>query len=283
MLFNFQNLLKVYLLFISEPKIMTCVILMPPNRAPMKKFIAPTLLLVSPACYACTTCNKTLQEAIFDSTFYPNLFVMLSAFIVLAIIVSALVAITKASEKKRAIYLQSRLTTTPLFAASTVLGIGIGGIIDGTVLHQILQWHEMLSNKLPPVTLLNKSVNMFWDGVFHAYCLVVVVIGIWLLYKLFYRRDVIINGSIFIGGHLFGWGLFNLVEGIIDHQLLKLHNVREVSLNIAYWNYGFLAFSIVLIIAGALLYRVGSRDKHYVNILKVTYKLIKPCSGFISL
>lgn len=41
--------------------------------------------------------------------------------------------------------------------AAIVLGIGLGGFVDGIVLHQILQWHEMLSNKIPPDTLVNKA------------------------------------------------------------------------------------------------------------------------------
>ncbi|RYE22979.1 MAG: DUF2243 domain-containing protein, partial [Sphingobacteriaceae bacterium] len=126
------------------------------------------------------------------------------------------------------------------------------------VLHQILQWHEMLSNKIPPVTLLNKSVNMFWDGIFHAFCLVVVMVGLILLLKLFFRKDILITKTAFYGSLCLGWGLFNLIEGVIDHQILKLHNVREVTENIALWNYGFLAFAIILIISGSALIRKGS-------------------------
>jgi uncharacterized membrane protein len=28
----------------------------------------------------------------------------------------------------------------------TVLGIGLGGVVDGILLHQILQWHHMLTS-----------------------------------------------------------------------------------------------------------------------------------------
>jgi uncharacterized membrane protein len=229
----------------------------------MKKLILPVLLLLSSAGYACTTCNKTLQDAIFDSTFYPNLFVMLLAFVVLAVIVVCLAAFASKREKKRLQPGQNQLTGVPLIASATILGIGLGGLIDGTFLHQILQWHEMLSNKLPPVTLLNKSVNMFWDGVFHAFCLIVTGVGLWLLFKLLYRRDVIISGRAFNGGLILGWGLFNLVEGIIDHQILKLHNVREVSPDVPLWNYGFLAFALILMAVGSMLINSGYNNKHY--------------------
>ena len=32
----------------------------------------------------------------------------------------------------------------PAKAAGILYGLGLGGFIDGTVLHQILQWHHML-------------------------------------------------------------------------------------------------------------------------------------------
>ena len=56
--------------------------------------------------------------------------------------------------------------------AGIVLGIGLGGFVDGIVLHQIVQWHHMLSNWMPPTTLETMHVNMVWDGLFHA--------GVWL-------------------------------------------------------------------------------------------------------
>lgn len=134
-----------------------------------------------------------------------------------------------------------------------ILGIGVGGFIDGIVLHQILQWHEMLSNKLPPTTLVAKSVNMFWDGIFHAFTLIVTLIGIGLLWKLLWRKDIDRSGNLLAGGMLFGWGLFNIIEGIIDHHLLKLHNVKEASANPGAWNVGFLGVSVILLIVGYLL------------------------------
>jgi uncharacterized membrane protein len=106
----------------------------------------------------------------------------------------------------------------------------------------------MLSNKLPPIDLVAKSVNMFWDGVFHAFTLIVTTIGIFFLFSLLSRRDVIISKRLFIGGMVLGWGLFNIVEGVIDHHILKLHNVREISDNVDAWNYGFLVVSVFMIV-----------------------------------
>lgn len=227
-----------------------------------KKGIVSILLVLSGhAAVACTTCNPDLKRAIFDSTFYPNLLIMLSAFIVLAVVVAVLTYLAKQREKKRLVSEAGRLTAVPLISAGTTLGIGLGGFIDGIFFHQILQWHEMLSNKIPPVTLLNKSVNMFWDGIFHAFCLVVVLIGLYLLLSIMFRHDVVVTKRAFTGSLILGWGIFNLVEGIIDHHLLRLHNVKEISDQVMLWNYGFLAFSIILILLGNVLVRKGLPDQ----------------------
>lgn len=230
----------------------------------IKAFIIFTASLPSQNVSACINCNKEINQAIFNSTFYPNLFVILLPFAALAIVVALIAGIsTKRYKTKVTASGYTLLSPVPLTAAATVLGIGIGGFIDGIVFHQILQWHEMISNKIPPITYITKSVNMFWDGIFHAFTLLVTITGIILLWKLSRRRDVDHSGNLLAGGILFGFGLFNLLEGIADHQVLKLHNVREVTSNVQAWNIGFLVFSLILIIIGTLISRQRKRNDVY--------------------
>lgn len=219
--------------------------------------LLPTLLLAVVKSTACPLCNKEIMDGIYNSTFYPNLAIMLSTFIVLAVIVFVLSVLTALRHKKRiAAYPNLQfLSPVPLTTASMVLGIGLGGFMDGIILHQLLQVHEMLSNKIPATNYVGKSVNMFWDGVFHFYCLLVVIIGIVLLWKLLKRKNVSHAGTLLGGGLLSGWGIFNIVEGIIDHQLLQLHNVIELSSNHAIGNYSFLGVSVIMIIIGYVLIR----------------------------
>jgi len=207
--------------------------------------------------WACPFCNPQTKAAIYDSQFYPNLITMMAAFIAIAVIVAILSALTAKRHRANVSKYPNRqlLTPVPLTTTAMILGIGVGGFIDGIVLHQILQWHEMLSNKIPPTDYLGKTVNMFWDGVFHAFTLIVTLIGIILLWKLLYRKDINRSGYLLSGGMLLGWGLFNIVEGIIDHHLLKLHNVREISSNPEMWNFGFLGLSVILILIGIILSR----------------------------
>jgi uncharacterized membrane protein len=51
-------------------------------------------------------------------------------------------------------------------------------------------------------------------------------------------------------------GLFNLVEGIVDHQLLGIHHVRSGPHELA-WDLGFLALGLVLVLVGLLVRRTA--------------------------
>ena len=141
--------------------------------------------------------------------------------------------------------------------AGVLLGIGLGGFVDGIVLHQILQWHNMMSNWVPPVTMAAMSYNMVWDGAFHAAVWLATLVGVFLLWSAAYRRDAIPSPGAFVGQLFLGWGLFNLIEGIIDHQLLAIHYVRQVP-NYQVYNLTFLAVGGVLfIVLGWMLMRRG--------------------------
>jgi uncharacterized membrane protein len=143
--------------------------------------------------------------------------------------------------------------------ASIVIGVGMGGFVDGIVLHQIAQWHNMLSNIFPPHTIEHMQVNMTWDGLFHVLTWIVTLVGILMLRAAAYTRAAIPSLQAFTGQLILGWGLFNLVEGVIDHQILGIHNVREVP-NYTVYNLTFLAIGGVLfILLGWLLMRAGSR------------------------
>jgi uncharacterized membrane protein len=54
------------------------------------------------------------------------------------------------------------LQRAPVIAPGLVIGAGLGGFVDGIVFHQILQWHGMLSSRIPPDTVVAIKVNMVW-------------------------------------------------------------------------------------------------------------------------
>lgn len=156
--------------------------------------------------------------------------------------------------------MSSRVRFGPLLAAGVLLGTGLGGFVDGIVLHQILQWHNMLSSKIAPTDLVAMKQNMLWDGVFHAATWLMTAAGLALLWRAGQRSDVPWSTRAFVGALALGWGLFNVVEGIIDHHLLGLHHVHPGRDELA-WDVGFLVFGAMLAAGGTLLIRAGKRDE----------------------
>jgi len=149
-------------------------------------------------------------------------------------------------------------TTRPAVAAALALGIGLGGFFDGVLFHQILQIHNMLSGWLPVTSLAAAKVNMVWDGLFHAAVWTITLIGVVLLWRAAARGDVLFRARDLVGGLLLGWGLFNLIEGLIDHHILGVHHVVE-ALGRSAWDYAFLAWGAAMVAVGAMLVRGGRR------------------------
>jgi uncharacterized membrane protein len=58
---------------------------------------------------------------------------------------------------------------------------------------------------------------------------------------------------------LTGWGIFNVVEGLIDHQIIGVHHVRDDLGGPLSWDIGFLIFGVLLIVGGWSLHKAGLR------------------------
>lgn len=155
----------------------------------------------------------------------------------------------------------------PLIAAATLLGIGMGGFVDGILFHQLLQVHNMLSapgyypkTGVPPEQLVvNLEINMFWDGLFHVLCWVAAAAGLVLLWRAGQRPEVPWSTRTMVGGLALGWGLFNLVEGVIDHHILHIHHVTETE-NHLIWDLAFLGSGVVLIAVGLAVINAARHD-----------------------
>ena len=156
-----------------------------------------------------------------------------------------------------------QMTRRPLIAAGTALGIGMGGFVDGIVLHQLMQVHNMLSAKYPTRGIeadrlvVNLQINMFWDGVFHVLTWVMTAVGLALLWHAVRQRNVPLFTKTLVGAMILGWGPFNLVEGVIDHHILHIHHVTETDGHLL-WDLAFLASGVVMIIGGWLT--IGRQD-----------------------
>jgi uncharacterized membrane protein len=144
--------------------------------------------------------------------------------------------------------------------AGLLLGVGFGGFVDGIVLHQILQWHHMLTGTgdHPADTVLGLEDNVVADGLFHVATWVCLLAGLLLMRRAWAAGERGPSMRTLIGTMLAGWGAFNVVEGLVDHHLLGIHNVRDDVTDPLWWNVAFLAFGVALILVGAALARTRS-------------------------
>jgi uncharacterized membrane protein len=145
-------------------------------------------------------------------------------------------------------------------AAGVLLGLGLGGFFDGIVLHQLLQWHHMLTSAgYPADSVDNLRINTLWDGVFHAATYIFVGAGLAVLWRAAHRRHLWWSTRLLVGTMLIGFGAFNVVEGLVNHHLLQLHHVNETvpREQWIYWDLGFLAWGAAMWIGGWLLVRSG--------------------------
>jgi uncharacterized membrane protein len=151
-------------------------------------------------------------------------------------------------------------------SAGILFGLGLGGFFDGIVLHQLLQWHHMLTEAgYPPTSVENLKINILWDGLFHAATYVFVVLGLIVLWRASRRSHTRWSSKLLVGSLLIGFGIFNLVEGVVDHHLLAIHHVNETvpREEWVHWDLGFLAWGAAMLLSGWFLLRAGRRETRH--------------------
>ena len=125
-------------------------------------------------------------------------------------------------------------------ASAVVIGFGMGGLFDFVVLHAVLQWHHMVSNRVPPNYLSALQYNVFWDGIGEMLMWLIVMGGLLLLCHAIRRHALVPTTTRLVGLLILGWGAFNLVDAVFNHHVFALHNVRDDVADKALWNLGFL-------------------------------------------
>jgi uncharacterized membrane protein len=144
-------------------------------------------------------------------------------------------------------------------SAGVILGVGMGAFLDGIVLHEIAQWHNMGSAVLPPHTMDAMRRNMLWDGQFHLVAWLITLAGLFALWR--DRQASAPTIAALTGQMIMGWGLFNLLEGLIDHHLLNLHHVRDLPYHVPAYDWLFLMIGGVgFLVTGSVLWRQGGRS-----------------------
>ena len=136
--------------------------------------------------------------------------------------------------------------------AAVLLGIGFMAAIDEIIFHQLLAWHHFVESDSTTTALVS-------DGILHTLELVLLIIGGTLMVKL-HETGYQVPGYR-SAGFLLGMGGFQVFDGVIDHKVLELHQIRYVDNLLLYdlvWN----GFGLLLIIAGVVLLKRTLRSRN---------------------
>lgn len=128
--------------------------------------------------------------------------------------------------------------------AAALIGIGLMAAVDEIIFHQILAWHHFYDRSTPEIGLLT-------DGLLHAGELVAIVAGFFQIADL-RRRHTLVTLRAWAGFFL-GLGGFQLFDGLVDHKVLRLHQVRY-GVNIIPYDIAWNLAGLILLIIGLLLF-----------------------------
>lgn len=131
-------------------------------------------------------------------------------------------------------------------------GFALAGFFDGVLLHQILQWHHLLSGVDGP-GLADLRTQVLADGLFHAAMYAIGAGGLALLWR---GRRAPADGRAIAGWGLTGFAAWHIADAVLAHWIFGLHRIRMDSAAPLLWDIGWLIpFGIAPLIAGVLLLR----------------------------
>lgn len=209
------------------------------------------------ALIGCLSCNAELRDAILEHRFL---------LLLLTIAPITLAGGALAAELARMVARNIRIGLDPVQVrgvawSGAMIGAGAGGLFDSILLHEILQVHDMVSNSLPPVTFLTKSVNVFWSGIFDLSVFALIIGGIASL-RSASQGPAALPPRFFWGSFLFGWGLFNCLDVLFFHGVLRYHDIVEVTDVPLVWNVAWWIMGAVIAIIGFVLMRGPVHTPH---------------------
>ncbi|MDB5930485.1 MAG: hypothetical protein JWR60_2192 [Polaromonas sp.] len=145
--------------------------------------------------------------------------------------------------------------TRELKWAGLLLGVSLSGFFDGIVLHQLLQWHHLLSavNAEPWRDL---RMQILADGLFHLLMYVLAAAGLALLWRA--RRNFALDkADRYLFAYSFiGFGVWNILDAVIFHWITRIHHIKMDAPNPLLWDLAwFFVFGVLFVVIGYLLKR----------------------------
>jgi uncharacterized membrane protein len=124
-----------------------------------------------------------------------------------------------------------------------MIGTAVMAAVDTIVFHQLLSWHHFYDRSTPDVSLLS-------DGLLQTTYLALLVAGFFWFADLRRRRSLARRSA--WAGFILGLGTFQLFDGIVDHKVLKVHQVRYVA-DLAPYDLAWNGAAVGLLVVGAVL------------------------------
>ena len=143
--------------------------------------------------------------------------------------------------------------TGSLAAAAFLLGFALSGFFDGILLHQILQWHHLLSALGGDLRF-----QVVADGWFHVLMYAVAALGLWRLWRARGRLEAAGAAQALVAWGLIGFGAWHLLDAVGSHWLLGIHRIRMDAAAPLLWDLGWAAaFGLAPLAVGLWLRRTG--------------------------
>lgn len=127
------------------------------------------------------------------------------------------------------------------FGSGLFFGIGLIAFMDEVVFHQLLQWHHFYD-------LATTRIGILFDGLLNSFAWFAAIFSLFMVADL--RRKNAFWLKKWIGASFLGAGAFQLFDGLINHKVLNLHQIR--------YNVDLLPYDLIWNISAVLLLLTGA-------------------------
>ncbi|WP_091230474.1 DUF2243 domain-containing protein [Microbacterium sp. 3J1] len=131
-----------------------------------------------------------------------------------------------------------------LILAGFLFGCGIAAsMIDLFIFHLVLRWHHFYDLSTSEVALIS-------DGFLHAFGWFITIWGLFLLADV--RRRGAVRWGRWSGAVIAGVGFFQLFDGVVDHKILGIHQIRY-GVDLRLYDTVWISSAVLLLLLGLIM------------------------------
>ena len=128
--------------------------------------------------------------------------------------------------------------------SGVLFGLGMVAFLDEVLFHQILGWHHFYDKSTTEIGLLS-------DGLFHAFSWFATVGSLFMVADLRRRNGFWLKR--WYGGVLLGAGGFNLYDGLVQHKIFRVHQIRYDTDHLFLYDVVWNSIAAVILIIGIIV------------------------------